>query len=284
MKKLAKISAVLAAMVLALSFAACSDSDDDDDGGAGGETPGGAATILSKAAVPGGFNGWDAEKGVLKQIDDTTYTYEFTATETEVEFGVQKVKGSWTSGRWGAGKITAPAASEANVGKASDAAALTYNNEDNNKITGLGVNCVYTLTLKIGNASNALSASVTLKEFAAAPTKYSLKELTLKGGWEGYWANTFTLTDEAVQEYTTLVGEHSASGNKFGIYGAKRNLWVGSDVPFGTRTELKYTPKDGSDATMAGDWEVGATYTIKLELTDDSLDAPKLFITVTKKN
>ena len=37
-----------------------------------------------------------------------------------------------------------------------------------------------------------------------------------------------------------------------------------------------------TNSTMAVEWDNSATYTIKLELTDNDCDAPKAYVTITK--
>ena len=54
-------------------------------------------TILAKADIIGSINGWSGEK--LTKVDDTTYTYDFTATGTSAEFSIREKAGSWDS-RW----------------------------------------------------------------------------------------------------------------------------------------------------------------------------------------
>lgn len=122
-----------------------------------------------------------------------------------------------------------------------------------------------------------------IKDAENAPTEYSLAGLTLKGGWEGWWSDTYKLTDKAEQTFKTKVGEHDADGKEFGIFpDGKDNEWVRKNVPFGKRVEFFKNDGSQKNSTMESNWEVGATYTIKVELVDNSLDNPRVFITVTK--
>ena len=46
---------------------------------------------------------------------------------------------------------------------------------------------------------------------------------------------------------------------------------------------MTFKEANGTNSTMAENWVAGATYKFKLELTDNSIDAPKAYITVTKE-
>ena len=89
------------------------------------------------------------------------------------------------------------------------------------------------------------------------------------------------MTAEKTQEFTTIVGDHDASGNQFGIFNPDNN-WAVSNLELGKRTEMQYSATKVENSTMKENWEVGATYKIKIELTDDSVSAPKAYITISK--
>ena len=241
------------------------------------ETP----TILDEAGIIGGFNGWQAES--LTKVDNTTYTYDFTATVETIQFGVQQKLGSWDDGRWGGSTVAAPVASEQNVGQSSSKVSLNYLNEADNKITGLSINSTYSLIITIDDAENNLiSVSVQLVEYVAPPSNYNLKGLSFKGAWDLTWKDVKTLTDEATQIYTITA---SNAGKEFGIFGSSGTVWYNASVPFGAETELTYY-KEGnapSNAKMAANFESGATYEVVIKVTDDSIDAPKLTIKITKQ-
>ena len=242
------------------------------------ETP----TILDEAGITGGFNGWQAES--LTKVDNTTYTYDFTATVETIEFGVQQKSGSWDDGRWGGSTVAAPVASEENVGQSSSTVSLNYSNITNNKITGLSINSTYSLIITIDDAeTNSISVIVKLVEYVAPPSNYNLKGLSFKGAWDSTWKDVKTLTDEATQTYT--ITAKNDAGKEFGIFGSGGTVWYNASVPFGTETELTYY-KDGnapSNAKMAANFESGATYEVVIKVTDDNIDAPKLTITITKQ-
>ena len=242
------------------------------------ETP----TILDEAGIAGGFNKWSAES--LTKVDNTTYTYDFTATVETIEFGVQQKSGSWNDGRWGGSTVAAPEASEENVGQLSSKVSLNYSNITNNKITGLSINSTYSLIITIDDAeTNSISVSVKLVEYVAPPSNYNLKGLSFKGAWDSTWKDVKTLTDEATQTYT--ITAKNDAGKEFGIFGSGGTVWYNASVPFGTETELTYY-KDGStsgNAKMAANFESGATYEVVIKVTDDNIDAPKLTIKITKQ-
>ena len=243
------------------------------------ETP----TILDEAGIIGGFNGWSSAESLTK-VDNTTYTYDFTATVETIEFGVQKKSGSWDDGRWGGSTVAAPVASEENVGQSSSTVSLNYSNITNNKITGLSINSTYSLIITIDDAeTNSISVIVKLVEYVAPPSNYNLKGLSFKGAWDSTWKDVKTLTDEATQTYT--ITAKNDAGKEFGIFGSGGTVWYNASVPFGTETELTYY-KDGStsgNAKMAANFESGATYEVVIKVTDDNIDAPKLTIKITKQ-
>lgn len=244
-------------------------------------TPAVDETILDNAGIAG-IDGWSGSP--LTKVDSTTYTYEFTAKSGTVEFGVQKIKGSWDDGKWCAATISAKDASAENVNVSSEKVDLVYNGGSSNaKITNLGVNSTYLLTITIDDAAtNAISATVTLKEYAAPPTAYSLEGLIFKGAWVSDWSDVKTLTADETQTWE-ITAAATGTGNAFGIFGTSGNLWERKDVPFGTETELTYKAEKGGDSTMASNFEAGKTYIVVLKVIDNSITAPKLTITVTPK-
>ena len=239
------------------------------------ETP----TILDEAGIIGGFNEWKA--AALTKVDNATYTYDFTANAETIGFGVQQKSGSWNDGRWGGSTITAPDASEENVGTSSSPVSLIYLNTGDNKITGLSVNSKYRLTITIDDAeNNAISASVKLVEYVAPPSNYTLDGLKFKGAWDSKWGDVKTLTADATQTYTIIANN---AGNEFGIFGSGGTVWYKENISFGEETELTYYKDGTSNAKMAENFESGATYEVVIKVTDDNIDAPKLTIKITKQ-
>lgn len=277
-----KILSLIAAGAMALGLIGCSGDLHD--------AVQADSTILGEAGIIGTINGWTAAK--MTKVDDTTYTYIFTAADTSAQFSVQEVSGNWAT-RW-CGNNTADVPKDPEttaIAPGGDLKPMVYSSEKNPthvQISGLGINSEYMITIKIVDpASKAVSCKIELTKAGEAPSEYSWKGLTFKGGWEGWWADKVTLTDAAVQEYTFTAAldtdEHPATGNQFGIFGTGANLWTVEDLVLGERTEMTYVAKDGANATMAENWVAGATYKFKLELTDTSLEAPKAYITVTKE-
>ena len=254
-------------------------------------------SILGRADVIGGWDGFDAGHK-LEKVSDDTYQIDFTASASTFEFAVREKAGSWDT-RWfggipeGKGKPATPTLmDDVEVGGAAKSA--VYYDKDpgldgkNIVIKGLSKDSIYTIVIQIKDASKKeIAVSCKLKQAVEGPTEYSWKGLTFKGGWEGWWKDTATLTDAAVQEYTftaaTETDEHPATGNEFGIFGVGKNLWEVKDLVLGTRTEMTFKDANGTNSTMAENWVAGATYKFKLELTDNSVDAPKAYITVTKE-
>ena len=248
------------------------------------------STILGEACIVGINGCWD-EKGasgnILKKVDDTTYTYTFTTDAAVQQFSIVEKKGSWAS-RWCGNDAKGAASDPATTAivPGGELAAMVYSTEANPthvQISGLEINSEYMITIKIVDpASKAVSCKIELTKAGEAPSEYSWKDLTLKGGWHGSWGDTVTLTDAATQEHT-FTAAATPNGNEFGLFGTGGNLWQVDDLELGTRTEMTFVDGAGPNSTMAEDWVAGATYKFKLELTDNSIDAPKAYITVTKE-
>lgn len=277
-----KILSLIAAGAMALGLIGCSGDLHDDIQA--------DSTILGEACICGINGCWDptgASGNILKKVDDTTYTYTFTTNASTQEFSIVEKKGAWGP-RWcgndaeGAKDDSATTA----IAPGGELAAMVYSTEANPthvQISGLEINSEYMITIKIvDSASKKVSCKIELTKAGVAPTEYSWKGLTLKGGWEGSWGDTVTLTDAATQEHT-FTAAATPNGNEFGLFGTGGNVWNVADLELGTRTEMTFVDGAGPNSTMAEDWVAGATYKFKLELTDNSIDAPKAYITVTKE-
>lgn len=259
--------------------------------------------ILGKADIIGAFDDWKGSS--LTYVDATTQIFEFENTKPSIEFVIREVTGSWGVGRWFKG-IPADTANRKKTDMANDIVAAKYGEDatavpliyysgdagedgKNAVITGLPYKTGYKfrVTVKILDASSKkISVScAAMEEIPAeayeAPKAYSFKGAVLKGGWEGWWADAKTMTAEKTQEFTTIVGEQPASGKEFGIFNPDNN-WAVSNLELGKRTEMKYSAEKVENCTMKENWEVGATYKIKIELTDDSGVSPKAYITISK--
>lgn len=276
-----KILSLIAAGAMALGLIGCSGDLHDDIQA--------DSTILAEACIVGINGCWDqtgASGNILKKVDDTTYTYTFTTNAAAQQFSIVEKKGSWAS-RW-CGNNAKGAASEPEttaIAPGGELAAMVYSTEADPthvQISGLGINSEYMITIKIVDpASKAVSCKIELTKAGEAPSEYSWKDLTLKGGWEGSWADKKTLTDAAIQEFTVTAA--NPNGNQFGIFGTGGNVWQVDDLVLDTKTEMTFKDGAGQNSTMAENWVAGATYKFKLELTDTSLEAPKAYITVTKE-
>lgn len=259
--------------------------------------------ILGKADIIGAFDDWKGSS--LTYVDATTQIFEFENTKPSIEFVIREVTGFWGVGRWFKG-IPADTADRKKTDMANDIVAAKYGEDatavpliyysgdagedgKNAVITGLPYKTGYKfrVTVKILDASSKkISVScAAMEEIPAeayeAPKAYSFNGAVLKGGWEGWWADAKTMNAEKTQEFTTIVGEHPASGKEFGIFNPDNN-WAVSNLELGKRTEMQYSATKVGNSTMKEDWEVGATYKIKIELTDDSGVSPKAYITISK--
>ena len=277
-----KLLSLIAAGAMALGLIGCSGDLHDDIQA--------DSTILGEACICGINNCWDptgASGNILKKVDDTTYTYTFTTATAAQQFSIVEKKGSWAS-RWCGNDAKGAASDPATtaIAPGGELAAMVYSTEADPthvQVSGLGINSEYMITIKIVDpASKKVSCKIELTKAGEAPSEYSWKDLTLKGGWEGYWGDTATLTDAAVQEYT-FTAAATPNGNEFGLFGTGGNVWNVADLELGTRTEMTFVDGAGPNSTMTEDWVAVATYKFKLELTDNSIDAPKAYITFTKE-
>ncbi len=244
------------------------------------------ASILGKTGFAGSVPGftWDGSVHLSDyKVNETTYEYPFKAKADNYKFAIMKVPGEW-AGCYG-GRANDDAG-DARVIKPTDAKATQMverskdSAETNMLIEGLTYGCEYKLVITI-DGTNVLAQVILTKEAVA---EYSLEGLVLKGGWEGWWENSKTLTSDETQTFVTTVGGHAANGNGWGIFpdGAGNN-WYVNNLVLGTRTEMTFdSAATNGNSTMAENWEVGATYTIKIELTDKTVNAPKAFVTITK--
>ena len=178
MKKI--LTSVIAAAALLFGFAGCSgDLHDKPDG-----------TILQDAGIIGSINDWIAEK--MTEVDESTYTYTFVATEETAQFSVQEEFGKWSS-RWcGNNSAGVPEAAETTkIEPGCDLQKMVYSTEADPthvQISGLSINSEYRITVKIEDPSKKiLSCKIeSTKEGGepapALPTPYYFDGLYLVGG------------------------------------------------------------------------------------------------------
>ena len=147
-------------------------------------------------------------------------------------------------------------------------------------LTGLTANTNYVATFSYNSTKKVLSVAKIEKDV------YKWEGHVLKGGWEGWWQDTETLTSDTTITFTTAsTKDHDASGKEWGIFPPdESNEWYVENLVLGTRTEMTYVSDNSSrkNSTMAVDWDNSATYTIKLELTDNNCNATKAYVTITK--
>ena len=140
-----KILSLLAAGALALGLIGCSD---------GGALHDMEAYDLSSGGIAGAMQGWsNVVNWTTKDTSTNTYTYEFTATASEVEWKVLFESGNWNGGAFGDATVTEDAGD----------VELVYDNATggggNCKSTGLTENVKYTLTIKV----NGVKATASIK-------------------------------------------------------------------------------------------------------------------------
>lgn len=177
MKKI--LTSVIAAAALLFGFAGCSgDLHDKPDG-----------TILQDAGIIGSINDWTAAK--MTEVDESTYTYTFVATEETAQFSVQEEFGKWSS-RWcGNNSAGVPEAAETTkIEPGCDLQKMVYSTEADPthvQISGLSINSEYRITVKIEDPSTKiLSCKIeSTKEGGepapALPTPYYFDGLYLVG-------------------------------------------------------------------------------------------------------
>ena len=174
-----KLLSVFAAAAMLFGFASCSgdlhDAIKED------------TSILGQAGIIGTINGWTAAK--MTKVNDTTYTYDFTAADTSGQFSIQEVFGSWTT-RW-CGYLTKADnladAATANVG--DDFVAMVYSDDPDPshvQLKGLEIASVYTITVRIDDpATKAISCKVSLKK-AVVNTAGPLDNFVLKNDMNNF--------------------------------------------------------------------------------------------------
>ncbi len=146
MKKI--LTSVIAAAALLFGFAGCSgDLHDKPDG-----------TILQDAGIIGSITDWDAAK--MTEVDESTYTYTFVATEETAQFCVQEEFGKWSS-RWcGNNSAGVPEAAETTkIEPGRDLQKMVYSTEADPthvQISGLSINSEYRITVKIEDPSKKI--------------------------------------------------------------------------------------------------------------------------------
>lgn len=183
-----KIFSIFASSVLALSmFVSCSgDLHNDMDPAKVALLMGETKTILDDAGIIGTINGWANKDGVdnqgdaLTKVDDTTYTYTFTAASENEEFSIQEDReAKWTKPRW-CGALKNDEDNAVKIEPKGEAA-MIYSDDPNPshfKLTGLTVGTAYKITVTIVDEDKkSLKAGVAVDgdaPAAAGPTPFYL--------------------------------------------------------------------------------------------------------------
>lgn len=174
MKKI--LTSVIAAAALLFGFASCSgDLHDKPDG-----------TILQDAGIIGSITEWKAAK--MTEVDESTYTYTFVATEETAQFSVQEKFDKWAS-RWcGNNSAGVPEAAETTkIEPGCDLQKMVYSTEADPthvQISGLSINSEYRITVKIEDPfKKILSCKIELTKKGEKPalTPYYFDGLYLVG-------------------------------------------------------------------------------------------------------
>ena len=166
-----KIFSIFASSVLALSmFVSCSgDLHNDMDPAKVALIMGETKTILDDAGIIGTINDWKNKDGVkdqgdaLTKVDDTTYTYTFTAEEETEQFSIQEDReAKWSKPRW-CGALKKDEDNAVKIEPKGEAAMIYSTDPDPShfKLTKLKVGTAYKITITIVDEDKkSLKASV----------------------------------------------------------------------------------------------------------------------------
>ena len=179
-----KLLSFLAAGALALGLIGCSGDmhDELDPSSIKYGLLFGNNTILDTADICGDVNGWAG--AALTKVDDTTYTYTFTAEKTEEQFSIREVAGSWTAGNRWCGALKKDNDNALKV-KNGGSATLIYSDDPDPShcyLVDLEKGISYTLTFTIEDASaKTISVALSSGGAVAVPVPYVLSGLFLRG-------------------------------------------------------------------------------------------------------
>lgn len=290
-----KIFSIFASSVLALSmFVSCSgDLHNDMDPAKVALLMGETKTILDDADICGTVNDWAG--AALTKVDDTTYTYTFTADETDEQFSIREVAGSWTAGKRWCGALKKDEDNAVKIEPKGEAAMIYSDDPDPShfKLTKLTVGTGYKITVTIVDEDKkSLKASVAVDGDApaAGPVPFYLDDayffLGDYDGWAGHnVANMFTQDSFDKQSGDVIykvVVEATEDGTQFGIPALKG---IGGDkwatayknaevtVDGGWTKLTKYVDEkdadgnEGKNATVKG-MTAGSKYNVYLKTTE----------------
>ena len=214
-----KIFSIFASSVLALSmFVSCSgDLHNDMDPAKVALIMGETKTILDDAGIIGTINDWKNKDGVkdqgdaLTKVDDTTYTYTFTAKEETEQFSIQEDReAKWSKPRW-CGALKQDEDNAVKIEPKGEAA-MVYSTDPNPshfKLSKLTVGTAYKITITIVDEDKkSLKASVDVDgdaPVANTPVPFYLDSYFFMGSClspSGVWSPNldYLLSDGAVDK------------------------------------------------------------------------------------
>ena len=192
-----KILSVFAAVAMLFGFASCSGDLHDK--------PLEDTTILKEAGIIGTINNWTAAK--MTKVNDTTYTYNFTASNDTEQFSIQEVLGDWAK-RW-CGNNTKGVPDAEDTTKCvpgGDLQSMVYSSEADPthvQLNSLTKNSEYKITVVIVDSSKKdISCKIELLKAAEVDENAGpLDDFYLKGDFDGF-ADGIQLTRTEGNSYT----------------------------------------------------------------------------------
>jgi hypothetical protein len=293
-----KLLSFLAAGALALGLIGCSGDmhDELDPSSIKYGLLFGNNTILDTADICGTVDGWTGS--ALTKVDDTTYTYTFTASDTTEQFSIREVAGSWTAGNRWCGALKKDEDNALKV-KNGGSATLIYSDDPDPshcKLVDLSIGTSYTLTFTIED-EDAKTISVALASAgggSSAPIPYYFDGLYLVGAcfntsanstaadtWAFYASNLIHGAQKDVATgnltYTVDIKATKASG-EMGIndssWGNKLNgVGVTIAANAATATELNGTEGNFNVTGLT----VGSAYRVEITTTPQKVVTVKIY-------
>ncbi len=275
MKKL--IISALAAAALLFGFASCSGDLHD--------TPVEDTTILRDAGIIGTINNWSAEK--MTKVNDTTYTYSFTATDSTAQFSVQETLGDWKT-RWCGnnekGVPEAPETTKCTPG--GELQPMVYSSEADPthvQLNGLSANSEYKITVVIVEPSTkSISCKVELTKAGIINENAGpLDNYLLRGDFDSFGdgiqltrigeSNTYTVDLEATATEQALKITTATWSPAYCVDDSA--AVISMDL---SESDVKWYKGDsGMDNPKVSGLTVGTTYTFTIVCSDD-----KSYVTV----
>lgn len=242
------------------------------------DTPPVDETILDNAGIIGTISGWKSEK--MTKVDDTTYTYKFTANDASGQFSIQEVSGLWAT-RWCGNDATGAADDPATtaIKPGEGPAAMVYSTAEDPthvQLKGLQKNSEYEITVVIvDSAKKEISCKIELTKAGEVDENAGpLDDFVLKGDFDSFGdgitltrtdGNSYTvdLTATAVEQQLKIT---TASWSPAYCVDAEKAV-ISMDL---TDSDVKWYKGDSgmSNPTVTG-LEIGSTYTITIVCSED---------------